>query len=116
MWPCKYFSKILIGISLLLCPQLQRRQNLTKEKKMNPKEVKLKVGVQKFLAKKEEEERRKREEANKKKKQLMELRNQDRKANSRVRRMINMTKSANKSVIADARECLSESCIEQGRA
>lgn len=102
------FSNVLSG-------QLERRQAAAaKERKLDPKQVKLKVGVQKFLAKQKEEEMKKKEEALRKKRQLMELRNQDRKANSRVRRMINMTKSANKSVIADAQESLSDACNAQG--
>lgn len=81
---------------------------------MDPKQAKLKVGVQKFLAKKEEEERRKKQEADIKKKALIELRNQDRKATNRVKRMINMTKSADKGVLAEAKDCLSQACNEQG--
>lgn len=81
---------------------------------VDPKQAKLKVGVQKFLAKKEEEERRLKDARERKRKMLLELRSQDRKANSRVNRMLKMTKSANKSCIADAQECLSEACTAQG--
>lgn len=85
-----------------------------REKKLDPKKVKLNMGVQRFLARKEEEERKKREEEERKRRKLMALRNQDRKATSRVRRMVNMTKSANKAVIAEARESLKDSVDEQG--
>jgi len=85
-----------------------------REKKADPKQVKLKVGVQKFLQKKEEEERKLREEAARKKRMLLELRNQDRKATNRVKKMLNMTKSANKSCFANADQSLTEECAAQG--
>jgi hypothetical protein len=81
---------------------------------MDPKQAKLKVGVQKFLQKKEQEERKLKEEALRKKKMLLDLRNQDRKATSRVRKMLNMTKSANKSCILDAAESLNDESSAQG--
>ncbi|CAL8079342.1 unnamed protein product [Orchesella dallaii] len=80
----------------------------------DPKQVRLKEGVAKFLAKREEEDKRKKDEERKKKEKLLQLRNQDRKAANRVRKMLSMTKSANKSCVDDARDCLNESVSAQG--
>lgn len=85
-----------------------------KPKKLDPKQKKLSENVQKFLAKKKEEELKAQEEARRKKQKLMELRNQDKKAKKRVGQMLRMTKSANKSVIAEAKDCLQDSLTEQG--
>lgn len=82
-------------------------------KKADPRQVKLKEGVAKFLAKQAEDERRRKEEDKIKKEKLLQLRQQDRKATNRVRKMLSMTKSANKSCIEDARDCLNESVTAQ---
>ncbi|ODM93838.1 Protein SPT2 [Orchesella cincta] len=54
-----------------------------KPRRVDPKEVRLKEGVAKFLAKREEEDRKKRDEERVKKEKLLQLRNQDRKAANR---------------------------------
>lgn len=56
--------------------------------------------IQKFLAKKEEEERRKNEEARKKRDELLAMR--DPKATNKIKKMLKVIKSANKSVLEDA--------------
>lgn len=54
------------------------------------------------------------EEARRKRERLLELRSHDKKATKRVGQMLRMTKSANKSVISDAMNCLNDSLAEQG--
>jgi len=83
-------------------------------KKLNPKQKKLSENVQKFLAKKEQEKKLQMEEARRKRERLLELRSHDKKATKRVGQMLRMTKSANKSVISDAMNCLNDSLAEQG--
>ncbi|XP_034937637.1 protein SPT2 homolog [Chelonus insularis] len=56
--------------------------------------------IKKFLARKEEEERKKASEEKRKKENLLALR--DHKAQSRINKHLKVTKSANKSVLADA--------------
>jgi len=64
--------------------------------------------------KKEEEKAREEEAARVKKQHLLELRSKDKKATRRVGAMLRMTKSANKSVIAEAVHSLSDALVEQG--
>lgn len=84
-------------------------------KRADPKQSKLKEGVAKFLAKREEEDKRKKELEKVKKDKLLQLRNQDRKAANRVRKMLSMTKSANKSCMDDSKDCLNASVAAQGK-
>lgn len=74
----------------------------------------LSEGIKKFLAKKEEEDRQKQLEEQKKKDELLSLRSQDRKSFKRVQSMLNRTKSANKSVIEDAKDDISTSVTMAG--
>lgn len=64
------------------------------------KEKKLSDGIRKFLAKKEEEERIKEDERKKEYDRLMETRTE--KDKNKIRKMLKVTKSANRSVLADA--------------
>lgn len=70
--------------------------------------------IKKFLAKKEEEEKQKQLEEQKKKNELTSLRNQDKKSFKRVQSMLNRTKSANKSVIEDAKDDVNTSVTMAG--
>lgn len=70
--------------------------------------------IKKFLAKKEEEDRQKKVEEQKKKNELLSLRSQDRKSFKRVKSMLNRTKSANKSVIEDAKDDINTSVTMAG--
>lgn len=65
------------------------------------------------MAKKEEEKRRKAEEDRLKREKLMEMRSKDKKAKGRVNRMLKLTKSANKSAMADAVDSLNDSLVDQ---
>lgn len=62
----------------------------------------LSENVKRFLEKREEEEKQKTLQAKRKREGLEALRSQDKKATKRVQVMLKRTKSANKSVIADA--------------
>jgi protein SPT2 len=86
----------------------------SKNKKEDPKTKTLSENVKKFLANKEAEKRKADELERLKKQKLLQLRSQDKKATKRVGQMLRMTKSANKSVIADAVNCLNDSLAEQG--
>lgn len=66
------------------------------------------------MAKKEEEDRQKQLEEQKKKDELISLRSQDRKSFKRVQSMLNRTKSANKSVIEDAKDDVNTSVTMAG--
>jgi len=70
--------------------------------------------VLKFLAKTDEEKRKKLLEEKLKRDNLLNLRRQDRKTSGKVSRMMKLTKSANKSCMADADDCLNESLAKQG--
>lgn len=70
--------------------------------------------IKKFLAKKEEEDKQKRLEEKKKKEDLLLLRSQDKKSFKRVQSMLNRTKSANKSVIEDAKDDVNTSVTMAG--
>ena len=85
-----------------------------KPKKLDPKQKVLSNNIQKFLEKKKEEERRKLEEEKWKKEKLLKLRSQDKKATKRVGQMLRMTKSANKSVLEEAKDSLQDALVEQG--
>lgn len=89
--------------------------NNDNKRRADPKQVKLKDGVAKFLAKREEEEKKKKEQEKLKKEKLLQLRQQDRKATNRVRKMLSMTKSANKSCVEDANDCLNASVAAQAQ-
>lgn len=67
------------------------------------------------MAKREEEDRKRQEMEKKKKEKLLELRQQDRKATNRVRKMLSMTKSANKSCVDDAKDCLNAAVTAQAQ-
>lgn len=82
-------------------------------RRADPKQVRLKEGVKKFLAKREEEDKIKKDEERRKKENLIQLRQQDRKATNRVRKMLSMTKSANKSCVEDAKDSLNASVAAQ---
>lgn len=71
-------------------------------------------GIKKFLAKKDEEERLKQIEEQKKRGELISLRSQDKKSFKRVQSMLNRTKSANKSVIEDAKDDVNTSVTMAG--
>lgn len=71
------------------------------KKEVKPHKL-LSDNVKRFLEKKDEEEKRKTLEAKRKRNELEALRSQDKKATKRVQVMLKRTKSANKSVIADA--------------
>lgn len=66
------------------------------------------------MAKKEEEDRQKQLEEQRKKDDLLSLRSQDRKSFKRVQSMLNRTKSANKSVIEDAKDDVNTSVTMAG--
>ena len=85
----------------------------SKNKKEDSKSKALSDNVRKFLAKKEEERRRQEQEDRQKREKLLELRSKDKKAKGRVNRMLKMTKSANKSAMEDAVDCLNDSLVEQ---
>jgi len=85
----------------------------SKNKKEDPKSKALSDNVRKFLAKKEEEKRRVEEEQKRKLERLVEMRSKDKKAKGRVTRMLKLTKSANKSAIEDANNCLNDSIVDQ---
>ncbi|KAJ6638305.1 Protein SPT2 like [Pseudolycoriella hygida] len=68
--------------------------------KKESKEKKLSANIQKFLQKREEEERQKALLAKKKVEELMAMR--DEKAKNKIKKMLKVTKSANKSVLEDA--------------
>lgn len=72
-----------------------------KKEVREPKQL-LSANVKRFLEKREEEEKKKAREAKRKREELEALRSQDKKATKRVQVMLKRTKSANKSVIADA--------------
>lgn len=76
------------------------------------KEKKLSDNIKKFLAQKEEEERRKKLEAQQKYEQLMANRT-DREKN-KIRKMLKVTKSANRSVLDDAANSSETSITMQG--
>lgn len=83
-------------------------------KKETKESKKLSDGIKKFLAKKEEEEKQKQLVDKKKKEELLSLRSQDRKSFKRVQSMLNRTKSANKSVIDDAKDDINTSVTMAG--
>lgn len=83
-------------------------------KKETKESRQLSEGIKKFLAKKEEEDRQKQLDEQKKKDELLSLRSQDRKSFKRVQSMLNRTKSANKSVIEDAKDDVNTSVTMAG--
>lgn len=64
------------------------------------KEKKLSDNIQKFLKKKEDEERRKQQMEKEKLNQLLAMR--DEKSKNKIKKMLKVTKSANRSVLEDA--------------
>lgn len=68
--------------------------------KKESKEKKLSANIQKFLKKREDEERQKAISAKQKLDDLMSMR--DDKAKNKIKKMLKVTKSANKSVLQDA--------------
>lgn len=83
-------------------------------KKESKETRQLSDSIKRFLAKKEEEDRRKQLEDEKKKKELTSLRSQDKKSFKRVQSMLKRTKSANKSVIEDAKDDVNTSVTIAG--
>ncbi|KAH8289439.1 hypothetical protein KR054_005173 [Drosophila jambulina] len=72
-------------------------------KKVSKESKQLSHNIQKFLKKKEAEEAEKRREKNQKVAELMAKR--DEKSKNKIRKMLKVTKSANKSVLDDAKDC-----------
>ncbi|XP_025423984.1 protein SPT2 homolog [Sipha flava] len=90
------------------------KASLDPPKKVTKESRQLSESIKKFLAKKEEEDRQKQLEEQKKKDELISLRSQDRKSFKRVQSMLNRTKSANKSVIEDAKDDVNTSVTMAG--
>lgn len=90
------------------------KASLDPPKKETKESRQLSDSIKKFLAKKEEEDRQKKIEERKKKDELTSLRSQDRKSFKRVQSMLNRTKSANKSVIEDAKDDVNTSVTMAG--
>ncbi|XP_015368161.1 PREDICTED: protein SPT2 homolog [Diuraphis noxia] len=90
------------------------KASLDPPKKETKESRQLSDSIKKFLAKKDEEERLKQIEEQKKKDELISLRSQDRKSFKRVQSMLNRTKSANKSVIEDAKDDVNTSVTMAG--
>lgn len=90
------------------------KASLDPPKKETKESRQLSDSIKKFLAKKEEEDRKKKLEEQKKKDELTSLRSQDRKSFKRVQSMLNRTKSANKSVIEDAKDDVNTSVTMAG--
>ncbi|XP_022169243.1 protein SPT2 homolog [Myzus persicae] len=90
------------------------KASLDPPKKETKESRQLSDSIKKFLAKKDEEDRLKQIEEQKKKDELISLRSQDRKSFKRVQSMLNRTKSANKSVIEDAKDDVNTSVTMAG--
>lgn len=90
------------------------KASLDPPKKETKESRQLSDSIKRFLAKKDEEDRLKQIEEQKKKDELLLLRSQDRKSFKRVQSMLNRTKSANKSVIEDAKDDVNTSVTMAG--
>ncbi|XP_026805595.1 protein SPT2 homolog [Rhopalosiphum maidis] len=90
------------------------KASLDPPKKETKESRQLSDSIKRFLAKKDEEDRLKQIEEQKKKDELILLRSQDRKSFKRVQSMLNRTKSANKSVIEDAKDDVNTSVTMAG--
>uniref|UniRef100_A0A2H8THU8 Protein SPT2 homolog n=1 Tax=Melanaphis sacchari TaxID=742174 RepID=A0A2H8THU8_9HEMI len=90
------------------------KASLDPPKKETKESRQLSDSIKKFLAKRDEEDRLKQIEEQKKKDELLLLRSQDRKSFKRVQSMLNRTKSANKSVIEDAKDDVNTSVTMAG--
>lgn len=90
------------------------KASLDPPKKETKESRQLSDSIKRFLAKKDEEDRLKQIEEQKKKDELILLRSQDKKSFKRVQSMLNRTKSANKSVIEDAKDDVNTSVTMAG--
>jgi len=88
--------------------------SLDPPKKESKENRQLSDSIKRFLAKKEEENKQKQLKERMKKDELTSLRSQDKKSFKRVQSMLNRTKSANKSVIEDAKDDVNTSVTMAG--
>lgn len=118
-----YTYKICLSIKYLICIcylfllffQVKYfKASLDPPKKESKESRQLSDSIKKFLAKKEEEDKQKQLKERKKKDELTSLRSQDKKSFKRVQSMLNRTKSANKSVIEDAKDDVNTSVTMAG--